>query len=83
MRGYDIVRLRMAAGLRQYELAALVGIHPSRLSLIETGRQAPDDATRRRLVEVLASRVPLDLIPDSELTGVARGEPPDGGERGS
>ncbi len=36
--GLDIKLARVAKGIRQYELAAALGIAPQRLSLIENGR---------------------------------------------
>ena len=45
---------RIRLGLRQFELAAQAGIHPSRLSLIESGRVTPHPDELMRLREVLA-----------------------------
>jgi transcriptional regulator with XRE-family HTH domain len=45
--------LRMQRGLRLYELAALLGISESRLSLIETGRRALTDELKQRLANTL------------------------------
>lgn len=48
---FKIARLR--AGYRQYEVAALLGIHPSQLSEIESGRRKPSVELRERLLEIL------------------------------
>ena len=37
--GIDIKARRLRAGIRQYDLAARIGIYPSRLSEIEAGRR--------------------------------------------
>ena len=49
----DLKLDRIRAGLRQYEVAAKAGIHPSRLSMIETGRIIPNPIELDRLREVL------------------------------
>lgn len=43
-----IKRVRLEQGRPQFQVAAEVGIHPARLSLIETGRASakPDELTR-------------------------------------
>ncbi len=48
---YKIARIR--AGYRQYEVAAKLGIHPSQLSEIESGRRKPSTELLQRLLEVL------------------------------
>ena len=45
--------MRMKRGLRQYEVAAMVGIAPCRLSEIETGRRQPDPELLQRIREVI------------------------------
>lgn len=52
-KGIDIKIARLKAGMRQYDLAAKVGIHPSHLSEIETGRRQPSPEVLERLVLVL------------------------------
>jgi transcriptional regulator with XRE-family HTH domain len=44
---------RIRAGLRQYQVAAAVGIAPCRLSEIETGRCQPSPELLRRILEVV------------------------------
>lgn len=45
--------LRIRKGIKAYELASKVGIHPSKLSLIENGRIQPDPQLFRQLKEAL------------------------------
>ena len=53
VKGLDIKIARLKAGLRQYDVAAQLGIPPSRLSEIESGRRQPSDELLQRLLEVL------------------------------
>jgi transcriptional regulator with XRE-family HTH domain len=52
VKGIDLKVLRIRAGVRQYELAAQLGMNPSRLSLVESGRVplAPDVASRAAII---------------------------------
>ena len=52
MTGMDLKMLRIRAGLRQYELAAQLGMNPSRLSMVENGRVPlePDVASRAAIM---------------------------------
>jgi len=52
--GLDIKIARIKAGIRQYDLAARLGIHPSRLSEIESGRRKPSPETLEQLVQILS-----------------------------
>jgi len=54
--GIDIKIARLKAGIRQYELAARLGIHPSHLSEIETGRRKPSPELDDRLNRILEER---------------------------
>ena len=51
--GIDIKFGRFRKGWRQYELAEQVGIHPARLSEIESGRRIPAPEILRRLRSLL------------------------------
>jgi len=51
--GVEIKILRIKAGLRQYEVAASVGILPNRLSEIEAGRRRPTPELLERIFRVL------------------------------
>ena len=44
MDGLELKILRIRAGLTQYDLAQEAGIHPSRLSEMETGKRPVTDA---------------------------------------
>lgn len=44
---------RIKSGLKQYELAARVGIGPTQLSEIETGRREPSPQLLQRILKVL------------------------------
>ena len=52
MKGIDLKVLRIRSGVRQYELAAQLGMNPSRLSLVENGRVPlePDVASRAAIM---------------------------------
>jgi len=51
--GVEIKILRIKAGLRQYEVAASVGILPNRLSEIEAGRRRPSPELLERILQVI------------------------------
>lgn len=54
----QIRRIRM--GIRQYTLAANLGIHPSYLSQIENGRSEPSPDLLRRIKKVLDPNGTMD-----------------------
>ena len=56
-------RARFAAGLTQRELADMVGITSSYLSLVECGHRKPTIATAARLAQALGAEIPV-LFPD-------------------
>ena len=51
--GVEIKILRIKAGLRQYEVAASVGILPNRLSEIEAGRRRPSPELLQRILRTI------------------------------
>lgn len=51
--GLYIKIARLKAGLRQYDLAARLGIPPSRLSEIESGRRKPAPEIIRQILKIL------------------------------
>jgi transcriptional regulator with XRE-family HTH domain len=51
--GIEIKVARIRAGLRQYEVAASVGILPNRLSEIEAGRRRPSPQLLQRIFEAI------------------------------
>lgn len=53
VRGIDLKILRLRTGIRQYEAASLIGIHPSRLSEAESGRRVLPPETMERLLTLL------------------------------
>lgn len=58
--GKRIRVLRTAAGLKQKELAAAVGIQPNSLSLIESGKREPSLSLLRSIASKLD--VPMELF---------------------
>lgn len=54
MRGIDLKIARIRAGLKQYELAQMVGISQNRLSMIELERCQPSRDLLERISEALA-----------------------------
>ena len=54
-RGLDIKVARIKAGLRQYEVATIVGVAPSKLSEIESERSQPTPELLERIIEVIVS----------------------------
>jgi transcriptional regulator with XRE-family HTH domain len=56
VKGLEIKIARLKAGYRQYDLAARLGIPPSRLSEIESGRRKPTPYILRKIEEVLIER---------------------------
>lgn len=55
MDGIEIRVARIRAGMKQYELAQQAGIHPSELSLIETGRVQPSAERLDRISRALCA----------------------------
>lgn len=51
--GVEIKVARIRAGLRQYDVAASVGILPNRLSEIEAGRRRPSPELLTRILQVI------------------------------
>ena len=51
--GLRLKILRLKAGIRQYEVAARLGIHPSKLSEIESGRRTPSKELLERLMQIV------------------------------
>lgn len=51
--GLDIRIMRLKAGLRQYAVAARVGIAPNRLSEIESGRREPSPELLQRILRAI------------------------------
>ena len=51
--GVELKIARIRAGLRQYEVAARVGILPNRLSEIEAGRRRPSPELLERILRVI------------------------------
>ena len=51
--GLDLKLARIRAGLKQYEVASKVGIGPTQLSEIETGRREPLPQLLQRILKVL------------------------------
>lgn len=53
MKGLELKVSRIKAGLRQYEVAAKVGIPATKLCEIEAGRRKPSDDLLRRILQVI------------------------------
>ena len=47
--------LRLKSGLRQFEVAAQMGMHPGRLSEIECGRREATQEQMKRLLRLLGN----------------------------
>ena len=54
--GNRLQAARLLANLSRRELAARSGLHAATIRAIETGRQAPSDATRKKLDSILRER---------------------------
>lgn len=54
----ELRTLRAKAHVRQYELAGLLGMDATKLSLMENGRRPISDATLQKVREILADKVP-------------------------
>jgi transcriptional regulator with XRE-family HTH domain len=50
---FELKLLRIRRGLRQYQVAAKVGIAPCRLSEIETGRREPSPELLERIIRAI------------------------------
>jgi len=53
VKGLDIKIARIKAGFRQYDVAARLGISPSCLSEIESGRRKPSSELVERILKIL------------------------------
>ena len=60
VKGLDIKIMRLKAGLRQYDVAAWVGIAPNRLSEIESGRREPPPELLQHILEVIKADGDVD-----------------------
>ena len=56
MDSLELKLMRIKRGLRQYEVAAKVGIAPCRLSEIEIGRREPSPELLKRILEVIEAK---------------------------
>lgn len=54
--GLELKVLRLRAGLRQYELAAQLGITQTKLSKIECGRAQPSTELLQRMLGIIQGR---------------------------
>ena len=52
-KGIELKIRRLRIGLKQYELAAKVGIAPTQLCEIETGRRQPSPELLERILQVI------------------------------
>ena len=55
MTGLDLKVARLRAGLRQYEVAARLGVSASYLSMVETGREPLRKRLREEVMAVIAA----------------------------
>jgi len=53
MKGLELKITRIKAGLRQYEVAAKVGIPATKLCEIEAGRRKPSDELLQRILKAI------------------------------
>ena len=66
----NIKSLRTHAGLKQYELAEIIGVHQTAVSQWEKGRTEPDARTLKKLSEVCGVTIGTILgYENSEITG--------------
>jgi DNA-binding XRE family transcriptional regulator len=61
--GYQLARLRIARGLTQAQLAALVGTKQPSIARIENGKTEPKLSFLRRLAEALDARLEINIVP--------------------
>ena len=62
---HPIKLARITAGMKQYDLAAQLGIAPSRLCMWENGRSNPDEKFLVKAAEILGTDVKA-LQPDKK-----------------
>lgn len=55
VKGLNIKILRLKAGFLQYQLAALLGIPPNRLSEIESDRRVPSPELLQKILEIIGN----------------------------
>lgn len=53
VKGLELKIMRLRAGLRQYDVAARLGIPPNRLSEIESGRREPSPELLEQLLQIV------------------------------
>jgi len=56
MKGLELKVSRIKAGLRQYEVAAKVGIPATKLCEIEAGRRKPSDELLKRILKAIKGK---------------------------
>ena len=61
--GYQIARLRLARGLTQAQLAAMVGTKQPSIARLEKGESSPDLAFLKKLAWALDARIEVNVIP--------------------
>lgn len=61
MDAIELKILRIKAGLRQYEVAASLGITQTKLSEIECGRVKPNSELLQRILEVIQTKESIGI----------------------
>lgn len=61
MDAIELKILRIKAGLRQYEVAASLGITQTKLSEIECGRVKPSSELLQRILEVIQTKESIGI----------------------
>ena len=56
VKSIDLKLARVKSGIRQYDLAARLGISPSRLSEIESGRRKPSEEIIERFFQIISKK---------------------------
>jgi transcriptional regulator with XRE-family HTH domain len=80
--GYQIARLRIARGLTQEQLAAMVGTKQPSIARLENGNSIPSLSFLRRIASALKATLEVRLIPDEGLKQI-REEKPQWSDEGS
>ena len=67
----QVIRLRLARGLTQAQLAERVGTTQSSIARLESGSREPSLSFLRRVVKALGGQLDVRILPEEPATGVA------------
>jgi len=73
--GYQVARLRIARGLTQEQLAAMVGTKQPSIARLENGNSVPSLSFLRRIADALKATIEVRIIPEEGVKQISEEKP--------